>query len=158
MTATKPTTHETSSETPAARASEQAVPRRGRRIRTRLATSIGARTATFATVVLLLVAVDPAAAAQSTTQAFCNSALGEKLGQLFTLLEIAGVALALIAYKWNAIQGMLSTSAESRKQVKQHRANIKKSAAVLILIGPVYLLLANVLGLPGLECIPLGFG
>ena len=106
------------------------------------------------TVVLLsLVAVHPAAAQSS---AVCGAdklpGMIEGFFQLTTGLGIVGLA---VVWQADSLIEMFTVNPEQKKGLKRHKRSALKSAAILVILGPLYTVAGSMMGLPLAGCVDL---
>jgi len=112
-----------------------------------------ARQAALIAVLLSLVAVQPVAA---QSNAVCNAAnlpgMIEGFFQLTTALGIVGLA---IVWQADSLIEMFTLNPDQKKGLKRHKRSAMKSAAVLVVLGPLYTVAGSTMGLPLAQCVNL---
>jgi hypothetical protein len=111
------------------------------------------RQAVFTVALLGLFTIQPAAA---QSNAVCNAEnlprMVEGFFQLTTALGILGVA---IVWQADSLFEMFALSPEQKKGLKRHKRSAARSAAILVVLGPLYTVAGPMMGLPLAPCINL---
>jgi hypothetical protein len=104
-------------------------------------------------VLLSLVAVDPVLAQESSV---CHAdklqGMIEGFFQLTTGLGIVGL---VTIWQADSLMEMFVMNLEKKKGLEHHKRSSLKSAAVLVVLGPLYTVAGTTMGLPLAECINL---
>ncbi|RLM63684.1 hypothetical protein [Halorubrum sp. Atlit-26R] len=110
----------------------------------------------FAVAVLLLVAVEPALAQETSQSAVCSAdnlpGMIEGFFQLTTGLGIVGLA---VVWQADSLIEMFTLNPDQKKGLKQHKRSAMKSAVVLVVLGPLYTVAGAMMGLPLAQCVDL---
>lgn len=72
--------------------------------------------------------------------------------QLTTALGLMGL---LVVWQADELAEMFTLSPEQKQKLKGHKRNAMKSAAVLVLLGPVFTVAGDMMGLPVAQCVDL---
>jgi hypothetical protein len=111
------------------------------------------RQASLSIVLLSLFAVQPVAAQGN---AICNAdnlpTVIEGFFQLTTALGIIGLA---IVWQADSLIEMFTLNPEQKKGLKRHKRSAMKSAAVLVILGPLYTVAGSMMSLPLADCVNL---
>lgn len=117
------------------------------------ATTRWGRRLTTATVVITLVAVEPALASES---AVCETEqLPEMISGFFQLTTTMGLIGLVVVWQADALIEMFTLSTEQLESLKRHKRSALKSAAVLVLLGPLYTVAGDTMNLPLASCVDL---
>jgi hypothetical protein len=95
------------------------------------------------------------AAAQSV---ICEDTSGTLPGLIEgALLLIVGVGImaAVVVYFADTLMEMLAFGMDRRQQIKEHKRTVYRSAALLVVGGPLLAVMGPTLGLPFAECVDL---
>lgn len=107
-------------------------------------------------LVLSLLIAQPATAQESNP--VCQDELDtltnmiEGFVQLTTALGLIGL---LVVWQADELTEMFTISQERTARLKEHKVNAMKSATVLVLLGPLFTIASNVMGLPIAQCVDL---
>lgn len=102
---------------------------------------------------LLLVAVEPVLAQDSVVcEASKLPPMIEGFFQLTTAIGLMGVVVLL---QGDALLEMFTFSREQKEAIKRHKRTATKSAIVLLVLGPLYTVAGEIMGLPLAECVDL---
>lgn len=111
------------------------------------------RQSLFAVGLLVLVAVHPAVA---QSNAVCNAdnlpSMIEGFFQLTTAIGIIGLA---IVWQADSLMEMFTLNPDQKRGLKRHKRSAMKSAAILVVLGPLYTVAGSMMGLPLADCIDL---
>lgn len=91
-------------------------------------------------------------------RAICQEALSIPPGLIegaIVLLVGVGISIAVIVYLATGLLGMVEIGPVGRQQVDQHKRVAYRSAALLIIGGPLLVVVGRLLELPSTECIDL---
>lgn len=72
--------------------------------------------------------------------------------QLTTALGLMGL---LVVWQADELSQMFTLSSEQKQALKGHKRSSMKSAAVLVLLGPVFTIAGDIMGLPVAQCVDL---
>ncbi|RLM68469.1 hypothetical protein [Halorubrum sp. Atlit-26R] len=112
-----------------------------------------ARIGGVATVLLLTVAVSPAAAQDGLV---CESSFLENLFQTFVnFTTLSAVVIFVALYQLDAVMEMFAFGPERQKQIKQHKKKLWGGLLQLILIGPGITAFGSAVGWDFASCIDL---
>jgi len=112
-----------------------------------------ARIGGMAAVLLLTVAVSPAAAQDGLV---CESSFLEDLFQTFVnFTTLSAVVIFVALYQLDALLEMFAFGPERQKQIKSHKKKLWAGLAQLILIGPGITAFGNAVGWDFASCINL---
>ena len=112
-----------------------------------------ARIGGVATVLLLTVAVSPAAAQDGLV---CESSFLENLFQTFVnFTTLSAVVIFVALYQLDAVMEMFAFGPERQKQIKQHKKKLWGGLLQLVLIGPGITAFGNAVGWDFASCINL---
>lgn len=112
------------------------------------------RTAVLVTVVIL-VATQPALA---QTNPVCTDESGtlqdmiEGFVQITTALGLMGL---LVVWQADLLMEMFTLSREQKRSIKQHKRGAMRSAATLVVLGPLFTVAGSAMDLPLAECVDL---
>ena len=110
----------------------------------------------FTVAVLLLAAVEPALAQETSQSAVCNAdnlpGMIEGFFQLTTGLGIVGLA---VVWQADSLIEMFTLDLDQKKGLKNHKRSAMKSAVVLVILGPLYTVAGSMMGLPLAQCVDL---
>lgn len=115
---------------------------------------VSLRTALLVTV-LILVATQPALA---QTNPVCTDDSGtlqdmiEGFVQITTALGLMGL---LVVWQADSLMEMFTLSREQKVSIKQHKRGAMRSAATLVVLGPLFTVAGSTMGLPLAECVDL---
>lgn len=107
-------------------------------------------------LVLSVLVAQPAAA--QGTNPVCSDGSGtlpnmiEGFIQLTTALGLMGL---LVVWQADELMEMFTLSPEQKRTIKNHKRNAMKSAAVLVLLGPLFTVAGGVMQLPIAQCVDL---
>lgn len=105
------------------------------------------------TAVLLLVAVEPAAAQES---AVCDAErLPEMISGFFQLTTAIGLIGLVVVWQADSLMEMFTLRPEQREGLKRHKRTALRSTVVLLVLGPLYTVAGSVMELPLAECVNL---
>jgi hypothetical protein len=110
----------------------------------------------LAGVLLTTLVVQPVAAQSSNP--VCSDASGtlpnmiEGFIQLTTALGLMGL---LVVWQADELAEMFTLGPEQKRQLKKHKRGSMKSAAVLVLLGPLFTIAGSVMDLPIASCVDL---
>jgi hypothetical protein len=111
------------------------------------------RQSVLSVVLLTLVVVQPVAA---QSNAICSAdnlpSMIEGFFQLTTGLGIIGLA---VVWQADSLMEMFTLNPDQKKGLKRHKRSATKSAAVLVVLGPLYTVAGPMMGLPLAQCINL---
>jgi hypothetical protein len=117
------------------------------------------RAAVIATVLLTLVAAQPAVAQDGgATNPVCQDDSGtlanmiEGFVQLTTGLGVMGL---LVVWQSDSLMEIFTLNREQKASIKQHKRTALKSTATLVLLGPLFTLAGSGMGLPIADCVNL---
>ncbi|WP_435361933.1 hypothetical protein [Haloarchaeobius sp. DFWS5] len=106
----------------------------------------------FSTLLLSLVAVQPAAAQNAVCNADKLPTMIEGFFQLTTGLGIVGLA---VVWQADSLVEIFTLNPEQKKDLKRHKRSAMKSALVLLVLGPLYTVAGSMMGLPLADCVNL---
>jgi hypothetical protein len=96
----------------------------------------------------------PAAAQSVVCQDASNTLPGLIEGALILIVGV-GLMAAVVVYFADTLMEMLAFGMERRQQIKQHKRTVYRSAALLVVGGPLLAVMGPTLGLPFAECVDL---
>jgi hypothetical protein len=99
-------------------------------------------------------ASQPAAAQSVVCQDASDTLPGLIEGALLLIVGV-GLMAAVVVYFADTLMEMLAFGMERRQQIKQHKRTVYKSAALLVVGGPLLAVMGPTLGLPFAECVDL---
>jgi hypothetical protein len=95
------------------------------------------------------------AAAQSVVCQDTSGTLPGLIEGAILLIVGVGIMAAVVVYFADTLMEMLSFGMERRQQIKEHKRTVYKSAALLVVGGPLLAVMGPTLGLPFAECVDL---
>lgn len=109
----------------------------------------------FALLVLLVIAMEPAAAQT-------NPVCGEESGTLVNMIEgfiqittALGLMGLLVVWQADELADMFTIDERRAYMLKQHKLGAMKSAAILVLLGPLFTIAGSAMDLPIAQCVDL---
>src|SRR6056297_575753 len=110
----------------------------------------------FTVGVLLLVAVEPALAQETSQSAVCSADnLPEMIEGFFQLTTGLGIVGLAVVWQADSLIEMFTLDPEQKKGLKRHKRSAMKSAVVLVILGPLYTVAGAIMGLPLAQCVDL---
>ena len=104
-------------------------------------------------LVLLLVAVEPAAAQDS---AVCEvDRLPGMISGFFQLTTAVGLLGLVIVWQADSLIELFTFRPEQREGLKRHKRTALRSTVILVVLGPLYTVAGSVMNLPLAECVEL---
>jgi hypothetical protein len=106
-------------------------------------------------VLLVLLAATPAAA---QTNPVCTDDSGtlqnmiEGFVQITTALGLMGL---LVVWQAESLMEMFTLSRDQKRSIKQHKRGAMRSAATLVVIGPLFTVAGSAMDLPLAQCVDL---
>lgn len=109
----------------------------------------GRRTA-IATVLVLIVAVDPVLAQES---AVCEAErLPEMISGFFQLTTAVGLMGLVVVWQADSLVAMFTVRPDQREALKRHKRTALKSAVVLLVLGPLTTVAGSMIHSVGRQC------
>lgn len=111
-----------------------------------------------ATLLLTLVAAQPALAQSETTNPVCQddsetlSSMIEGFVQLTTGLGVMGL---FVVWQSDSLMEIFTLNREQKAAIKQHKRAALKSTATLVLLGPLFTVAGSSMDLPIAQCVDL---
>jgi len=111
-------------------------------------------------VILLMtvVATTPAAAQDGTTNPVCadeSNTLPDMIEGFVQITTGLGIMGLLVVWQADALMEMFTIGREQKAKLKQHKRGAMRSAAVLVLLGPLFTVGGAAMGLPIASCVNL---
>ena len=108
---------------------------------------------TGSVVILSLIAVQPALAQDGVV---CDAeGLPSLISGFFQITTALGIVGVVVVWQADSLAEMFTMSPEQKKGFKRHKRTALKSAAILLILGPLYTVAGSVMGLPLAECVDL---
>ncbi|AWB28436.1 hypothetical protein [Halococcoides cellulosivorans] len=105
-------------------------------------------------VFLTLFAAQPVAAAEES--AVCSAdKLPSMIEGFFQITTALGIMGLVIVWQADSLMEMFTFNPEQKKGLKRHKRSAMKSAVILLVLGPLYSVAGEIMGLPLAECIDL---
>jgi hypothetical protein len=95
------------------------------------------------------------ASAQSVVCQDTSGTLPGLIEGAILLIVGVGIMAAVVVYFADTLMEMLAFGMERRQQIKQHKRTVYRSAALLVVGGPLLAVMGPTLGLPFAECVDL---
>lgn len=108
-----------------------------------------------AILALLLVAVDPALAADSTNAICSTEKLPNAIEGFFELTTAFGFVGVIVVWQGSSLLEMFTLSPEQKKELRYRKRDAFRSMVVIFALGPVYTIAGPRMGLPLANCIDL---
>ncbi|WP_080508341.1 hypothetical protein [Haloparvum sedimenti] len=107
----------------------------------------------IATVLVLVVAVEPALAQES---AVCEAErLPEMISGFFQLTTAVGLMGLVVVWQADSLVEMFTVRPDQREALKRHKRTALKSAVVLLVLGPLTTVAGSMMNLPIAQCVDL---
>lgn len=111
-------------------------------------------------VLLTLVIVQPAVAAESDSDSESNAVcsadrLPEMIEGFFQLTTGLGIVGLAIVWQADSLIEMFTLNPEQKKGIKRHKRSAMKSGTVLVALGPLYTVAGSMMNLPLASCVNL---
>ncbi|GAB3411429.1 hypothetical protein GCM10027435_03010 [Haloparvum alkalitolerans] len=107
----------------------------------------------IATILLLIVAVDPVLAQES---AVCEAErLPEMISGFFQLTTAVGLMGLVVVWQADSLVEMFTVRPDQREALKRHKRTALKSAVVLLVLGPLTTVAGSMMNLPIAQCVDL---
>lgn len=103
-------------------------------------------------LVLSMTAVQPVAAQNAVCEA---TGLADMISGFFQLTTGLGLIGVVVVWQANSLSEMFTLDRDQREILKQYRQRALKSAAVLVVLGPLYSVAGQMMGLPLASCVDL---
>lgn len=111
------------------------------------------RRTTAAVALLCLLAVEPALASEP---AVCETErLPEMIAGFFQLTTSAGLIGLAVVWQADSLLEMFTLAPEQLENLKRHKRSALKSTVVLLVLGPLYTVMGEMMNLPLASCIDL---
>lgn len=111
------------------------------------------RRAAVGCLLVLVLAVEPAAAQES---AVCEvDRLPGMISGFFQLTTALGLLGLVIVWQADSLIELFTFRPERREGVKRHKWTALRSAVILVVLGPLYTVAGSVMNLPLAECVEL---
>ncbi|MDR9381517.1 MAG: hypothetical protein RI560_07585 [Natronomonas sp.] len=104
---------------------------------------------------LSLVAVEPALAQSNPVCTDDSGTLVDMIEGFVQLTTGLGVMGLLVVWQADSLMEMFTLGHDQQASLKQHKRNALKSAAVLVLLGPLFTLMGSSMELPVADCVDL---
>lgn len=79
--------------------------------------------------------------------------IGSVVETFISLLFGIGLLGVFVVWQGSAIGNILSLDRNQKRRIKRYRGSATKSFAILVIIGPLFTILTNVLGMKAVDCI-----
>ncbi|WP_435066088.1 hypothetical protein [Halobaculum sp. EA56] len=109
----------------------------------------------MALLTVLVVAVDPALAAESSNAICSTEKLPKAIEGFFELTTAFGFIGVIVVWQGSSLLEMLTLSPEQKKELRYRKRDAFRSLVVIFALGPVYSIAGPTMGLPLAECIDL---
>lgn len=111
------------------------------------------RRVVLSSLVLAVVAVDPAVAQES---AVCEAdRLPEMISGFFQLTTAIGLMGLVVVWQADSLVELFTLRPEQREGLKRHKRTALRSTVILVVLGPLYTVAGSVMNLPLAECVDL---
>lgn len=124
--------------------------------------STGFRVGMFVFLVGTVLLAQPALAQQEDDGGAANPICQDSSGTLASMIEgfvqittALGVMGLLVVWQADSLMEMFALSRETRMAIKQHKWTATKSATVVVILGPLFIVAGSAMGLPIAECVNL---
>jgi len=110
------------------------------------------------TLLLTLVAAQPALAQDDTTNPVCQDDSGTLADMIEGFIQLTtglGVMGLLVVWQSDSLVEIFTLSPEQRTFFKQHKRRALKSTATLVFLGPLFAIAGSTMGLPIAQCVDL---
>ena len=115
---------------------------------------VSLRTALLVTGVILI-ATQPALAQTNPVCAEESGTLQNMIEGFVQLTTALGLMGLLIVWQADSLMEMFTLSREQKVSIKQHKRGAMRSAATLVVLGPLFTVAGSMMGLPIAQCVDL---
>lgn len=106
-------------------------------------------------LVLLVVASDPALAAETASTICSTEKLPKAIEGFFELTTAFGLIGVIVVWQGSSLLEMFTLSPEQKKELRYRKRDAFRSMVVIFALGPVYSIAGPKMGLPLAQCIDL---
>ncbi|WP_350355484.1 hypothetical protein [Halorarius litoreus] len=105
-----------------------------------------------------LIAVGPVAAQSDATNPVCNDESDTLANMIEGFVQITtglGIMGLLVVWQSDALLSMFTFGREQKAKLKEHKRDAMRSAATLVVLGPLFTVGGSAMGLPIAQCVDL---
>lgn len=105
-----------------------------------------------------LLAAQPVAAQESEDNPVCSDESGTLVNMIEGFIQLTtalGVVGLLVVWQADELTSMFTVDQERKQNLKRHKISAMKSAAILVLLGPLFTVGGSMMELPIAQCVDL---